>query len=433
MVIMVLETRRTLKDIVTMNNEISPNYRPLAPDTVVAYIRTRPELNEVFHAGEELLADEVGDGNLNLVFKIWAKADPERTVVVKQALPYLRLVGDDWPLPVDRARIEAEALNIEWELVPQHTPRVYFYDPDMYLFAMRNLNHHIIMRKGLNQGIKYPLFAQHIGLFLARTLGMTSDLVLDYRTKKEMVGRFINPELCKITEDLIFTEPYRETKRNVFHAQLEPQVLALQADEPLRVEVAKMKEKFMTHAQALVHGDLHTGSIMINQTETYVIDPEFAYYGPMGFDIGAVIGNLFLNYAAQEVRMPDPEQRADFRRYLTDSVIELWKVFEREFQKCVWDQVDTINMPKAYQTDYMQRLLHDSAGLGACKMMRRVIGLAGVADIRGIEDPDDRAIAGSLALNIAQALIMQREQIRTIEELVEIATGCQPSYPWGGA
>jgi 5-methylthioribose kinase len=415
-----------------MNEDISPNYRPQDSTTILDYVRTRPELSEVFRDGEELVADEVGDGNLNLVFKIWAKADPERTVVIKQALPYLRLVGGDWPLPVDRARIEAEALKIEYRLVPQHTPRVYFYDPDMYLFAMQNLNHHIIMRKGLIQRIKYPHFAEHIGLFMARTLGETSDLVLDFKTKKEEVMRFTNPDLCKITEDLVFTEPYRYTERNGFHKELEPQVLALQADDALRVEVARMKEKFMTHAQALIHGDLHTGSIMINQTDTYVIDPEFAFYGPMGFDIGAVIGNLFLNYAAHEVRTPDPAQRADFREYLTTTVIDLWTVFVREFQRHVWDHVDTINMPKGYQDNYMVRLLQDSAGLGACKMMRRVIGLAGVEDIRGIEDPDDKAIAGSLGLNIGQALIKNREQMQSIEDLVEVATGCQPSYPWKG-
>ncbi len=415
-----------------MNDDISPNYRPLDPSTIVEYVRSRPELREVFRPGEDLTAQEVGDGNLNLVFKIWATDDPDRTVVIKQALPYLRLVGGDWPLPVDRARIEAEALGIEYRLVPQHTPRVYLYDPDMYLFAMQNLNRHVIMRKGLIQGIKYPHFAEHIGLFMAKTLGETSDLVLDYRTKKEMVGQFINPELCKITEDLIFTEPYRPTERNLFHKELEPQVLALQADEALRVEVAKMKEKFMTHAQALVHGDLHTGSIMINQTETFVIDPEFAFYGPMGFDIGAVIGNLFLNYAAHEVRMPDPDKRADFRQYLVGTVIEVWHVFVREFQRHVWDHVDTINMPQGYQDDYMLRLLQDTAGLGACKMMRRVIGLAGVEDIRGIQDPDEKAIAGSLALNIAGALLMNRAQITTIEELVDVATACKPTYPWKG-
>jgi len=27
---------------------------------------------------------------------------------------------------------------------------------------------------------------------------------------------------------------------------------------------------------------------MVNDDRTWVIDPEFAYYGPMGFDVGAV-------------------------------------------------------------------------------------------------------------------------------------------------
>jgi 5-methylthioribose kinase len=264
---------------------------------------------------------------------------------------------------------------------------------------------------------------------MARTLAHTSDLVLDYKTKKEQVARFINPELCKITEDLVFTEPYRYTERNRFHQEIEPQVLALQADDALRAEVAQMKEKFMTQAQALIHGDLHTGSIMVNQTDTYAIDPEFAFYGPMSFDIGAVIGNLFLNYAAHEVRTSDSDARADFRQYLTETVIQLWKVFEREFQY-IWNQVDTINMPPGYQQDYMRRLLQDSAGMAACKMMRRVIGLAGVEDIRGIENVEDRSVAASLALNIARTLIMQRRDFKTIEALVESATACRPTYPW---
>ncbi|MBL8118602.1 MAG: S-methyl-5-thioribose kinase [Anaerolineae bacterium] len=404
-------------------------YYSLTPETVITYVHQRPQLAGIFHPGESLEAVEVGDGNLNLVFKVWARADHKRTVVIKQALPYVRLVGDSWPLPTDRARIEAAALEIHARFVPQHTPKVYDFDPVMFAITMQHLDEHLIMRKGLIQGIKYPLFAQHIGLFLARTLANTSDLVLDYKTKKEEVARFINPELCKITEDLVFTEPYRQVERNLFHKELESQVLALQADEALRAEVAQMKEKFMTQAQCLVHGDLHTGSIMVNQTETYAIDPEFAFYGPMAFDIGAVIANLLLSYASHEVRTPDPDKRADFRQYLTASIIELWQVFSREFQP-VWDQVDPINMPKAYQDGYMLRLLQDTAGMAACKMMRRVIGLAGVEDIRGIQDVHERAIAGSLALNIARALIMNRGQVSSIDHIVELATAARPTYPW---
>ena len=409
-----------------MFGTISPRYQPLTVESVPAYVRARPELAALFHADEPLETIEVGDGNLNMVFKVWAQADPQRTVVLKQALPYVRLVGDSWPLPTDRARIEAQALEIHGRLVPQHTPKVYFYDPEMYLIAMQNLNQHIIMRKGLIQGVRYPQFAEHIGLFMARTLSMTSDLVLDYRAKKLEVARFINPELCKITEDLIFTEPYRPHERNLYHKEIEPLVLALQGDEGLRWEVAQLKEQFMTQAQALVHGDLHTGSIMVNQTETVVIDPEFAFYGPMGFDVGAVIGNLLLNYAAQEARMPDPDQRADFRRYLTDTIIHLWQVFVREFQP-VWDQADAVSMPKAYQRDYMRRVLQDAAGFGAAKMLRRVIGLAGVEDIRGISDAAGKSTAASLAMNIATTLMKARHHITCAEEIVEIATSARPT------
>lgn len=414
-----------------MFGSVSPRYAPLTTDTVVDYVRSRPELRTIFYDRDVIEAVEVGDGNLNLVFKVWAKDDPQRTIVLKQALPYVRLVGDSWPLPTDRARIEAQALEIHGRLVPQHTPKVYFFDPEMYLTAMQNLNDHLIMRKGLVQGVTYPHFANHIGLFLARTLGSTSDLVLDYRTKKLEVARFINPELCKITEDLIFVEPYRQHERNRYHPEIEPQVLALQADVALHAEVADLKEKFMTQAQSLLHGDLHTGSIMVNQRETYVIDPEFAFYGPMGFDIGAVIGNLLLSYASHEVRTKDPTQRAAFRRYLTDTIVQLWRVFVREFQP-VWDAVDPIDMPPAYQQAYMRRVLQDTVGFGACKMMRRIIGLAGVEDIRGIEDVTDKSIAASLSLNMAVALVKGRHQITRIEELVEVATGCRPTYPWTG-
>lgn len=412
-------------------DNVSDTYKSLTVDTVEPYLRSRPELKALFPDDEPLEVAEVGDGNLNLVFDIKSKVDPNRALILKQALPYVRLVGPDWPLPVDRARIEAEVLKVQYDLVPEHTPRVYFFDPELYITAMQNLNQHIIMRKGLIEGIKYPHAAKHIGRFMARTLGNTSDLVLDYRTKKQMVGQFINPELCKITEDLVFTEPYRETERNAFHEELTPQVRDLQADESLRVEVAKMKEKFMTQAQALIHGDLHSGSIMVNQEESFAIDPEFAFYGPMAFDMGAFIANLYLSYASHEVRTKDPSARADFRKYLTDSVVEVWNTFVAEFQP-VWDQVDPINMPKGYQEDYMFRLLQDSAGMGACKMMRRVIGLAGVADIRGIEDVEEKSIAASLALNMGRALMMNRHEITQIEHFNEIVTAETPSYPWKG-
>jgi 5-methylthioribose kinase len=39
---------------------------------------------------------------------------------------------------------------------------------------------------------------------------------------------------------------------------------------------------------------------MVTTDSTQVIDPEFAFYGPMGYDIGAFLGNLILAYFAQD-------------------------------------------------------------------------------------------------------------------------------------
>ena len=62
---------------------------------------------------------------------------------------------------------------------------------------------------------KYEKFAEDISTFMAKTLFFTSDLYLKADQKKELNSRFImNTELCKITEDLIFTDPYMYNKNN---------------------------------------------------------------------------------------------------------------------------------------------------------------------------------------------------------------------------
>ena len=65
--------------------------------------------------------DEVTDGNLNVVYRV---TGAERSVIVKHAPPYLRVVGDGWPLTQDRVRIEAQALQLHGELAPGRGPTV---------------------------------------------------------------------------------------------------------------------------------------------------------------------------------------------------------------------------------------------------------------------------------------------------------------------
>ena len=73
----------------------------------------------------------------------------------------------------------------------------------------------------------------------------------------------------------------------------------IERDEKLKIAISRLKLKFMKNTDALLHGDLHTGSIMVTKNDTKVIDPEFAFYGPMGFDIGALIANLLMSFFSQ--------------------------------------------------------------------------------------------------------------------------------------
>lgn len=40
----------------------------------------------------------------------------------------------------------------------------------------------------------------------------------------------------------------------------------LQKDEELKRAISELKDGFMNNTQALLHGDLHTGSIMLNES-----------------------------------------------------------------------------------------------------------------------------------------------------------------------
>ena len=97
-------------------------YAPLTDTSLRALVSGVPACRDLLK-GEPLDWEirEVGDGNLNLVFIVTAGAGG---VVVKQALPYVRLVGESWPLPLDRAHFEHEALKIQAAYVPMHVPKV---------------------------------------------------------------------------------------------------------------------------------------------------------------------------------------------------------------------------------------------------------------------------------------------------------------------
>lgn len=393
------------------------NYKPLTKQEAIEYVR---QVQGLFSDNADLECEEIGDGNLNLVFHIIDK-NSDQSIIIKQALDHVRIV-ESWPLTKERVRFEYKAMDIQDKLTNGMVPKVYKYDDEMALIVMEDLSDMTVMRKGLIAGEKYPLFADQISTFLSKTLFYTSDLYLDPKEKKERVKEFINPELCKITEDLVFTDPYYDSETNIINPELRPYLEnEFWKKNELRKEVTILKEKFMTKAQSLIHGDLHTGSIFINQEAIKVFDAEFAFFGPSGFDIGAVIGNLILNYASWRSKNVSREFKNAYRNYLLETIKDIWNKFEMKFRS-FWDKDahEVIKAVDGYQDAYLTQLLQDSIGMGGCKTMRRCIGLAHVEDLDGIEDLKKRAEAQIFALKIGEAMVTRRKELNNIEDFIKI-------------
>jgi 5-methylthioribose kinase len=187
------------------------------------------------------------------------------------------------------------------------------------------------------------------------------------------------------------------------------------------VEVAELKYAFLNRAEALLHGDLHSGSIFVTETSTQVIDPEFAFFGPIGFDVGSVIGNLLLNWCGQQRLAGDEAERKAWRDWLLVQLEKLWHHFSREFSQLMRDKTtDPSLQSEHWQQRRLLQIWHDSLGYAGTELIRRTIGLAHVADLDLIEDQHQRAEAEAMALHLGRELIMERTRIDSMEALVDL-------------
>ncbi|OVA02044.1 Aminoglycoside phosphotransferase [Macleaya cordata] len=373
-------------------------FRALDEKSLIEYVKATPSLcSKLGNQLDDLQIKEVGDGNLNFVYIVIGSAGS--FVIKQQALPYIRCIGESWPMTKERAYFEALTLKEHGRWCPDRVPEVYHFDRAMALIAMRYLEPpHIVLRKGLIAGVEYPLLAEHMSEYMSKTLFCTSLLYHSTTVHRLAVAEFCgNLELCKHTEQVVFSDPYKE---------------------------------FCERAQALIHGDLHTGSVMVTCDSTQVIDPEFAVYGPMGFDIGAFIGNLILAFFSQDGHADPVNDRKAYKQWILRTIEDTWNLFQKKFTT-LWDEhkdgsgeayLSAIyNNPELFllaKRKYMKDLLHDSLGFGSAKMIRRIVGVAHVEDFESIHDASKRAYCERRALEFAKMLLKERRRFQTINEVV---------------
>ncbi|KAF7811032.1 methylthioribose kinase [Senna tora] len=416
-------------------------FRPLDEKSLIDYIKATPslyskldnkfdDLSKLGNKFDDLSVKEVGDGNLNFVYVV---VNSIGSFVIKQALPYIRCIGESWPLTKERAYFEALALKEHGCLSPEHVPQVYHFDRTMSVIGMRYLEPpHIILRKGLIAGIEYPLLAEHMADYMAKTLFFTSLLYCTATEHKRHVAEFCgNVDLCKHTAQVVFSDPYKVSQYNHWTSPyLDHDAEAVREDNLLKLEVAELKSMFCERAQALIHGDLHTSSVMVTPESTQVIDPEFAFYGPIGFDVGAFLGNLIVAFFSQDGHANQVNDRSAYKEWILKTIEDTWNLFHLKFI-ALWDEHKNgpgeaylsaiYNNPEVQllvQKKYMTNLFHDTLGFGAAKMIRRIVGVAHVEDFESITDDSKRAACEHRALDFAKMILKQRKKFEGITEVV---------------
>lgn len=423
---------------------IPPGYRKLDTDSVAAYVLALPKLRRLLQVTEaeiqssSLQVEEVGDGNLNDVYIVTAVASGAK-LVLKQALPYVRCVGESWPLTLKRATFERNALTAERKICEDLVPEIYHFNERMAVIVMRFIEApHIILRKALIQGARITSFASHIATFLAKTLFHTSALALDGGTFRLKVSEWsTNTSMCALSEKVIFTDPYMDFNLNKWTTpHLDTFASKIKSDSKLKLAASDLKAKFLSSTQALIHGDIHTGSVMAMEGSTFVIDSEFAFYGPMGFDVGAVVGNLLLSYFSQA-----GSNGAEYAEWVLSQLVQLHKEFVAKFveewnaasvQQGDSENIQLVNeifrvgvfqeasLLQSAQAQVLESVWKDTLGFAGLKMIRRIVGIAHVADLESIEDLDLRSSCERRALVLARNLVLAAVEVGSSAQYADI-------------
>lgn len=396
-------------------------YRTLDAQGVRAYVAIHPHLAERLGGTPATWhIREVSDGNLNMVF---LAEGPKGGLCVKQALPHVR-VDPSWKMPLDRTFFEAAYLREVFPHVPEFTTECLHFDPVQFILVVESLSTHTVLRTALMQGPVNPAIATRIGQFVARSTFATSLLAEPF---EQVMNRRIcfarNQTLTRITVDLVLTDPYTPHPRNHWaEPELTPVVEAIRANAALRTRVDALRLRFLSHPQALLHGDLHTGSIMTTEADTRVIDGEFATYGPIGFDCGLFVANLVLSFFASSALGKNTQH--------TTMIAGFWQAFEKTFL-ALWQTPPAPQDPAAQyyattlgsksQTEkqvFLNGLLQDTVGFCGTEIIRRIIGYAHVADFTALPDTTQQAQRKKAALYFAATCLNPARPVNSIQDFL---------------
>ncbi|QIR76754.1 phosphotransferase [Sulfurospirillum diekertiae] len=336
---------------------------------------------KTFFKTPPLHVSEIGDGNLNFIFRL--EDESGNSLILKYAAPYLRLLGKDFPLPQNRICVEMHTLSYFKTIAPSFIPNIYHCDEAAFCFVMEDLvEYKLLQTAQFEQFIPLSIYTK-LGTFLATLYAKTPP--------KKDEGYYENATLKRISEEYIFIFPYISNHP----ALVLPSYFCPKPKSALFLHnISLLLNLFQQEKECLIHGDLHTGSIMIKHENLAIIDAEFSCFAPLGFDVGTLLAHILLG----EIYNLFEKKPLQFKPTLS----ALWNAFEKKMG----------GVP--------EHILEQSVGFCGAELSRRLVVPAKAKPLEAIHSKRAKTKAYALCENLSIELVEHFLHVKSVEEFIAI-------------
>lgn len=359
----------------------------LTSATVPRFVAERVNL-----LGPELRAEEISGGNLNFSFRVQDASG--KSVFVKQAPSFIKVFGPGEKLHRERMELEVKVYQ-EWrqllgaEVYSRYLPEIYHFDVSHMAFIMEFLDDFTLLDGNLNAGIADLGASTAIGRLLGILHARSHSSILPRERSQYLMEAFRNSKLREVQLEYVFSKAFRET---------EIQELRLKAVED-RIEQLKRKYKGEEENNALLHGDLHPGSVMVSASSVKVIDPEFAIYGPPGHDLGSLLSGFVLASLALAAT-GNASAAAEVNR----GAVAVWSSY-------------ALTLAEEGLERELPSISEDAAAFASCEIARTALNCAGHRGFHSLEAAP-RSAATAAAISLAARCLAATGGV---EELLDMA------------
>lgn len=336
--------------------------------------------------------------------------------------------------PLQRGWFEQQHQRIAGPHLAGLIPAQLHYDANLHLSVTELFTPQAALRRELVAGRSYAQVPVAVAEYIARSAVLTSALALPLETVLEHTAVFSHAP-TRLAIEQIFADPFEDLSRNRWTTpELDDTANNVRQDADIRAAVASAGEKFLSRKEALLHGDLHTGSVRVAGSDTRVVDAASAQYGPVGFDVGVFIAHLLIAFFAQSGQHTEADPRQDHAQIILKQINQFWSHFalrhdtlwQQNAQGDAWPRrlfiqpAHVAAFARARQLR-LQNIYEDALAFAGAEIIRRILGHAHSLDFEAISNPERRADAERRALALARNLLLAPHRLSYIEAVTQRA------------